>query len=469
MPPEGTDLSRRDMLAVLGALVSTAGCSGNDDDEPDDDPDDTEPDDTPNDEPTDEPEDEPDNDEPDDDTDDSGDDDDTGPGDDPENGGEDGLVEAVSILDGEDDIEDEFVMGFQRPLENELDLQIYAEGSGNANYSVELVDGSEIPEDLAEEFYHEGELKLGEEFHVDTIEWSDVGPEIEGDHEAQLQVEVYNEETGSQESVEIPVKVYDDTVRIIEEYADFDLEEMFETNLERREAALEGMRINDAEEEYRGYFRDFENIRKIYNHFGIDMEPITENAAIYYFRDELDFLPEEFSTEDRVFEYFDASYSAPVTVNPNVRKMVVDKDLPEVNEDFMANEVPLIFKSKQNVITRITGFDEVPERYEEFKDGEVPSMAANNSPEDYREFLFDDSEFWNNTLLIWNKGIITGTGRKQAIQPSGYREGVDTLEVRPDGEIRGGLYALDEKGDDWRRVVDYNLSIEDLPGYHPDQ
>lgn len=218
---------------------------------------------------------------------------------------------------------------------------------------------------------------------------------------------------------------------------------------------------------YRTGFTDFENLRKIANFHGLDIEILHGEALFKEIINPLHESTSNLSKENLRFKYTNGSYNE-VGLNGAAARREFDEELGSFEEQNGRTNWRSI---GDNSLIQFDRFEEAdspqpPEAFEDFLAGDEPSIADETGDE-YTDWGFHETEFWNDNIMLAYDVTLSGSipvGREKEKYPVWSNIAI-TLDPET-GEFREQLLNSQEGGG-WEvdPVHDYQLDPEQLERY----
>lgn len=367
------------------------------------------------------------------------------------NGGENGqpedLLETVKILDGESQGLESLTLGDGDNATENAEIYIGIEGEQPARYMTQANTGVEA---IAEALNAQGTVTPGKPDLMAQLNWENFN-DIEEQVDTELQVTA--QIPGEQETASIPITIQENGL---------DLEAMYKDNLAKRQEAIKN--IPKTKNNYRNKFIDVENLIRIYDHYGIDIELVQATPLMNRFINNLDESTENLGPQDLSHKYKSS--------NPYEGAVVV-RDF-----DTGLNPFETIFEGKiwkgmeDGRIIQYTGGEEFPQEFQDFLNGERPSIADETEGDEYIDWGFDETDYWNDNIILYHglnlNGAIPGATSYEKYPIWSF----PTIMLDPEtGEFREKFFNSREGGENesvkWEvdPVHDYGLEPEQLERY----
>jgi len=355
------------------------------------------------------------------------------------------LLQAANILDGDRQVLSSLTLGDGENATTNAEIYLGIEGDGEAQYTVQT--NTDL-EQLAQALNQEGTVTPENPVQLAELNWENLN-DIEEQVNTQLQATAQNQ--GGQVNASLPITVQEDSLN---------LQEMHEDNLAKRERAIQN--TEKSKGNYSHSFTDLENLRKIADFYGVDLEIAREDELINFLNTAHE------STDNLKPKDLSSKY---ISTEPYDNGTAVTREFNQSLDPF-----EIIYKDNTFVgfedgrIVNFTIGEQFPQAFEEFLAGDAPSIADETEGDEYTDWGFHETDVWeDNIVLFYGENLGIPGGREYEKFPIWS---FNTIMMDPEtGELRETFFNSQKNGEDeivWEAdpVHDYrNLKPERLGGY----
>ncbi len=364
-----------------------------------------------------------------------------------ENGGQDGqpeeLLESAEILDGQEQKLESLTLGDGEDATTNAEIYLGIEGNGEAQYTSQT--DTDL-EKLAKALNQEGTVTPENPVQLAELNWQNLNEEQVN---TQLQATAQNQ--GGQVNASLPITVQEDSLN---------LQKIYEDNLAKREEAIQNTKKSKGN--YKHSFTDLENLRKIADFYGLDLN-VVNGPVVFGVINDLDDSTRGLDSQDLSNIY--------TSSEPYDDGVMVSRNFTTGIDAFNTESEGFIWRGMgDGQIIQYTGGEEFPDTFEDFLAGDAPSIADETEGDEYTDWGFHETDVWEDNIVLFygdNLGIPGATSYEKFPIWS-----FNTIMMDPEtGELRETFFNSQKNGEDeivWEAdpVHDYrNLEPERLGGY----